>query len=89
VVIVNRRKTKEEAVEKRRWEGGKPSRNTSETDQVREMVVNVKRGSVGYILSTMRNHKPMMIYKMTKEIWTRCWELILRVISIVSGVFAM
>jgi NAD(P)-dependent dehydrogenase (short-subunit alcohol dehydrogenase family) len=75
VVIVNRTKDKGvEAVEKINKTGGQAVAipcNTSEMDQVREMVTRVKEmfGRIDILVNNAGIIKPMMIYKMTREIW--------------------
>jgi 3-oxoacyl-[acyl-carrier protein] reductase len=81
VVIVNRTKEKGlEAAEKVKEMGGKAVAipcDTSNMDQVREMVAEVKEkfGRIDILVNNAGIIKPMMIYKMTKE----AWEEVLRI----------
>ncbi len=75
VVIVNRTKDKGvEAIEKINKMGGQAVAipcNTSVMDQVREMVAQVKEkfGRIDILVNNAGIIKPMMISKMTREIW--------------------
>ena len=75
VVIVNRTQEKGvEAIEKINKMGGQAVAipcNTSVMDQVREMVAQVKEkfGRIDILVNNAGIIKPMMISKMTKEIW--------------------
>lgn len=75
IAIVNRTKEKGiEAVEKLKQIGGQAVAipcDTSEMDQVSEMIAKVKGmfGRVDILVNNAGIIKPMMIYKMTKEAW--------------------